>query len=60
QAQPTRPPKLQARRRTSTTPNSVIIDPLRGASRGTSSRLESFMRHVPTPSFKPPRQLQKD
>ncbi|MED6135448.1 hypothetical protein PIB30_046538 [Stylosanthes scabra] len=58
--QPPRPPKLQARRMSFPPPNSVSVDPMRGASRGTSSRMESFMRHVPTPGFKPPRQNQKD
>ncbi|RYR56420.1 hypothetical protein Ahy_A05g022128 [Arachis hypogaea] len=50
-----RPTKLPARRKSSPPPSSVTVNPLQGASSGTTSRMASLMKFVPTPGFKTPR-----
>ncbi|RYR07903.1 hypothetical protein Ahy_B05g075396 [Arachis hypogaea] len=55
----TRPDKLQPKRKAFPAPGSSSVDPLQGASAGTSSMMAEFMKFVPTPgvkpAFKPPR-----
>ncbi|RYR27678.1 hypothetical protein Ahy_B01g051705 [Arachis hypogaea] len=50
-----RPVKLPTRRRSSPPPSSVTVNPLQDASSGTTSRMASLMKFVPTPGFKAPR-----
>ncbi|RYR30994.1 hypothetical protein Ahy_B01g055787 [Arachis hypogaea] len=55
----TRYDKLQPKRKAPPVPGSSSVDPLQGASAGTSLRMAEFMKFVPTPgvklAFKPPR-----
>ncbi|MED6126434.1 hypothetical protein PIB30_078378 [Stylosanthes scabra] len=45
----TRPDKLPLKRKV------PPVDPMQGASVGTTSRLQAFYKMIPTPSFRPPR-----
>ncbi|RYR76046.1 hypothetical protein Ahy_A01g000638 [Arachis hypogaea] len=51
----TRPPKLPTKRKTTPQPVTSSVDPMQGATAATASRLERFMKMVPTPQFKAPR-----
>ncbi|RYR78052.1 hypothetical protein Ahy_A01g002786 [Arachis hypogaea] len=52
---PSRPEKLHTKRRSSPPPQSISLDPMQGASVATSSRLDSFLKFVPTLGFQAPR-----
>ncbi|MED6112904.1 hypothetical protein PIB30_066055 [Stylosanthes scabra] len=56
-----RPEKLPTKRRSSPPPGTYNLDPMQGASSGTSARFSNIFQYVatpgflPTPGFKPPR-----
>ncbi|RYQ83069.1 hypothetical protein Ahy_B10g101682 [Arachis hypogaea] len=52
---PSRPEKLSTKRKSSPPPQSIGVNPMQGANMATSFRLTSFMKFVPTPSFKAPK-----
>ncbi|RYR07325.1 hypothetical protein Ahy_B05g074657 [Arachis hypogaea] len=50
-----RPDKLPTKMKNSPPPVTASVDPIQGASAVTSSKLENFLKFVPTPGFKPPK-----
>ncbi|RYR25626.1 hypothetical protein Ahy_B02g059458 [Arachis hypogaea] len=52
---PTRPEKFPTKMRNSPPPQIIDVDPMRRANAKTTLRLPSFIKFVPTPSFKAPR-----
>ncbi|RYQ83617.1 hypothetical protein Ahy_B10g102374 [Arachis hypogaea] len=50
-----RPSKLSPRKRSSPLATSVPVNPMQGASSGTTTKFVNYMKFIPTPGFKAPR-----